>query len=228
RIEALLTSLERTDPDVYLANRALYFGVIAAHERGDVKRALRLEKLVRKARARDVGDGPFGDTLEMALGLLAALQGKGAIARKHFAEARASLDRGALPWFRAVVELQDARVAGAMGDLDGWRASLDQARRRFDALGLTSWSELASRLEATGLEAAARNPHAPGPHGLSPREMEILGKLAAGGSAKTIASELGLSVATVNRHVANVYQKIGVNSRAAATVYALKHRIGQP
>jgi DNA-binding NarL/FixJ family response regulator len=57
--------------------------------------------------------------------------------------------------------------------------------------------------------------------------MEILGKLAAGGSAKTIAADLGLSVATVNRHVANVYAKIGVTSRAAATAYALKHGIGR-
>jgi DNA-binding NarL/FixJ family response regulator len=57
--------------------------------------------------------------------------------------------------------------------------------------------------------------------------VEILGLLAAGGTAKTIASRLALSVATVNRHVANIYQKIGVNSRAAATVYALKHGIGK-
>ncbi len=55
--------------------------------------------------------------------------------------------------------------------------------------------------------------------------MEILGKLAAGGSAKSIASKLGLAVATVNRHVANIYGKIGVSSRAAATAYALKYRI---
>jgi DNA-binding NarL/FixJ family response regulator len=89
------------------------------------------------------------------------------------------------------------------------------------------WSARAARLEASGAAAAARNLHAPGPDGLSPREMAILGKLAAGGSAKAIASDLGLGVATVNRHLANIYQKIGVNSRVAATAYALKHRISQ-
>ena len=57
--------------------------------------------------------------------------------------------------------------------------------------------------------------------------MEILAKLAAGGSAKAIASELKLSVATVQRHVANIYTKIGVNSRVAATAYAFKHGIRQ-
>jgi DNA-binding NarL/FixJ family response regulator len=67
---------------------------------------------------------------------------------------------------------------------------------------LPFWSERAARLEASGLAEVIRNPHAPGPDGLSPREMEILGKLAAGRSAKTIAADVGLSVATVSRHVA--------------------------
>jgi DNA-binding CsgD family transcriptional regulator len=227
RIDALLASLERTAPDVYLANRALYFGVTALHERGDVKRAPRFERLVREARAQDADDGPFGNSLELALGLLASLQGKSATARKHFAEARASFDRASLPWFRAVVELEDARVAGALGDVGAWHASLEQARSRFDALGLPAWSERVRALEEAGLGGIGRNPHAEGPDGLSPREMEVLGRLAAGGSAKTIASDLGLSVATAKRHVANVYAKIGVNSRAAATAYALKHGIGQ-
>jgi DNA-binding NarL/FixJ family response regulator len=65
-----------------------------------------------------------------------------------------------------------------------------------------------------------------GPDGLSPREMEILSKLASGGIAKTIASDLRLSLATVKRHLANIYQKIAVNSRVAATAYAMKHHIG--
>jgi hypothetical protein len=125
RIEALLASLERTDPGAYLASYALNFGVIAAHEGEDVKRALRFEKLVRAARARAISGGPFGGALDTALGLLAALQGQGARARKHFAEARASLDREGLPCLRAVVDLQDARVVGAMGEVEGWRASLE-------------------------------------------------------------------------------------------------------
>jgi len=227
RIEALLCSLERTDRGAYLANAALYFGVMAAHEREDVKRALRFAKLVREAQARGVCAGPFGESLEGQLGVLAALQGQGARARKHFAEARASLDRGGLQCLRAIIDFHDARVVGALGDVEGWRASIEQARRRFDMLGMAFWSARASRLEATGPAAAARNPHAPGPDGLSPREMEILGKLAAGGTAKTIASALGLGVATVNRHLANIYPKIGVNTRVAATAYALKHHIGQ-
>jgi DNA-binding NarL/FixJ family response regulator len=47
--------------------------------------------------------------------------------------------------------------------------------------------------------------------------------LAAGSSNKQIASELYLSVRTVERHVANIYGKIGASGRAIATAYALSH-----
>ena len=177
------------DPGAYSANASLDFGVNAVHEREDVKRARRFEKLVLEARAQGVCAGPFGESLETELGLLAALQGHGARARNHFAEARNSLDRGAMPCLRAIVDFQDARVVGALGDVEAWRVLVEQARHRFDALGMTFWSERAARLEASGPAAAACNPHASGPDGLSPREMEILGMLAAGGSAKTIAAE---------------------------------------
>jgi hypothetical protein len=93
---------------------------------------------------------------------------------------------------------------GAMGDVDGCRASLEQVRRRFDALGMAFWSERTAKLEAVA-RTAPRNPHAPGPDGLSPREMDILSKLASGGSAKAIASrppvELGDGQAAPGEHL---------------------------
>ena len=57
--------------------------------------------------------------------------------------------------------------------------------------------------------------------GLTPREVEVLRALAAGRSNREIAAELVLSVHTVERHVANVYRKIGVRNRAEATAYAV-------
>jgi DNA-binding NarL/FixJ family response regulator len=57
--------------------------------------------------------------------------------------------------------------------------------------------------------------------------MEILGMLAAGSRSKAIAADLRLSLPTVNRHIANIYAKIGVSSRAAATAYAVKHRLSR-
>jgi DNA-binding NarL/FixJ family response regulator len=65
------------------------------------------------------------------------------------------------------------------------------------------------------------------PDGLTTREAEVLGLLAAGKTNKRIAAELFLSVSTVQRHVANVYAKIGVHGRAEATAYALRQGIAR-
>jgi DNA-binding NarL/FixJ family response regulator len=57
------------------------------------------------------------------------------------------------------------------------------------------------------------------------RETEVLTLVASGNSNKEIAQELSLSVHTVQRHVANIYNKIGARGRADATAYALRHRL---
>jgi DNA-binding CsgD family transcriptional regulator len=55
---------------------------------------------------------------------------------------------------------------------------------------------------------------------LSPRETEVLRLLAGGAANKSIANELGIKPATVERHVANVYRKLGANGRADAALAA--------
>jgi pimeloyl-ACP methyl ester carboxylesterase/DNA-binding CsgD family transcriptional regulator len=60
-------------------------------------------------------------------------------------------------------------------------------------------------------------------NGLSPRELEVLQLVAAGESNSQIARRLGLSTHTVERHVANLYRKIGARGRADATAYALRN-----
>ena len=61
--------------------------------------------------------------------------------------------------------------------------------------------------------------------GLTPREVQVLRSLAGGDSNQEIAANLGLSVHTVERHIANIYRKIGARGRADATAYALRHGI---
>ena len=53
--------------------------------------------------------------------------------------------------------------------------------------------------------------------------MQVLGRLARGQANKQIAARLGLSPKTVANHVEHIYGKIGVSSRALATVYATQH-----
>ncbi|HSM45319.1 MAG TPA: HD domain-containing phosphohydrolase [Acidimicrobiia bacterium] len=58
------------------------------------------------------------------------------------------------------------------------------------------------------------------PAGLTEREVEVIGLVARGLQTKQIATELDISAKTVDRHIQNSYRKIGVSSRAAATLFA--------
>ena len=71
--------------------------------------------------------------------------------------------------------------------------------------------------------AGQRAPRLERPAGLSAREAEVIALLARGLQTKQVARALGISVKTADRHVQNAYRKIGVSSRAAATLFAMEH-----
>ena len=72
-------------------------------------------------------------------------------------------------------------------------------------------------LSAVGQEAPRRPTH------LTPREIEILQHVARGGSMREVARALSISPKTVDGHLQRIYPKIGVSTRAGATLYALEH-----
>jgi DNA-binding NarL/FixJ family response regulator len=61
------------------------------------------------------------------------------------------------------------------------------------------------------------------PAGLTEREAEVVRMLARGLQTKQVARELGISAKTADRHTQNAYRKIGVSTRAAATLFAMEH-----
>jgi pimeloyl-ACP methyl ester carboxylesterase/DNA-binding CsgD family transcriptional regulator len=65
----------------------------------------------------------------------------------------------------------------------------------------------------------------PAPIRLTPREVQVLRHVAGGSTNKEIACELGVAVSTVERHLVNLYTKIGARGRADAIAYALRHRL---
>jgi DNA-binding CsgD family transcriptional regulator len=74
------------------------------------------------------------------------------------------------------------------------------------------------------LEAAGqRVPRIERPAGLTEREAEVIGLLARGLQTKQVARALGISVKTADHHVQNAYAKIGVSTRAAAALFAMRH-----
>jgi DNA-binding NarL/FixJ family response regulator len=73
-------------------------------------------------------------------------------------------------------------------------------------------------LRATGALAARRDK-------LTSRELQVLQLVAAGKTNKAIATALQLSQRTVDRHVSNLFDKLDVTTRAAATAYAHKNKL---
>jgi DNA-binding NarL/FixJ family response regulator len=80
----------------------------------------------------------------------------------------------------------------------------------------------AARLSGEAAHLFRPTPDRTGPGPLTAREADILRLLARGASNKEMARNLSLSVHTVERHVANLYQKIGARNRAEATAYHLR------
>ena len=105
----------------------------------------------------------------------------------------------------------------ALGDEEAAAMELDAARGVFAQLGATP--DLARLGTLDGRAGAAKG------HGLTARELQVLRLLAAGKTNHAIATDLFLAEKTVDRHVTNIYTKLGVSSRAAATAYAYQHRL---
>ena len=77
---------------------------------------------------------------------------------------------------------------------------------------------------AAVLEAAGRDvPRIERPAGLTDREAQVVGLIARGHQTKQVAAALGISVKTADRHIQNAYAKLGVSTRAAATLLAIEH-----
>jgi DNA-binding NarL/FixJ family response regulator len=121
------------------------------------------------------------------------------------------------PYIAARIHTLLARTCDALGDAESAQRERAIARETFEQLGavpdiaqLASYDELAT----TGARKT---------HGLSVRELQVLRLVAAGKTNRAIASELFLSEKTVDRHVSNIFGKLGVASRAAATAFAYEH-----
>ncbi len=143
------------------------------------------------------------------------------LANNRVMEAIADLRGAARRWqgLGMPYELARSRVAMAgalrgLGDEDAARLELDAAQARFAALGAAPDLRRSDRLSSPD-EARA-------PYGLTAREVEVLGKLASGSTNRAIAEELVLSERTIDRHVSNIFVKLGVSTRSAATALAIR------
>jgi ATP/maltotriose-dependent transcriptional regulator MalT len=135
-----------------------------------------------------------------------------------------SLRRAWRLWQELEVPYQAARVrvllglaCRALGDHDTAELELEAARDLFAQLGATP--------DLARVDSLTRRALSVDDHGLTARELQVLSLVAAGQTNKIIASELVLSERTVDRHLSNIFAKLGVSSRTAATAYAYKHKL---
>jgi DNA-binding CsgD family transcriptional regulator len=121
------------------------------------------------------------------------------------------------PYEAARCRVLVARAWRSLGDEASASMDLDAARTVFLELGA-----LPDLLRVDGL---ARGAHAPAAAPLTTREIEVIRLVAKGRTNRAIAGQLYLSEKTVDRHLSNVFAKLGVSSRAAATAYAYEHAL---
>lgn len=119
------------------------------------------------------------------------------------------------PYEAARARVLIGRACRDLGDEDTALMELDAASWAFRQLG--AGPDLAQ------IDALSRKAAATAKGGLTAREMQVLQLVAAGKTNRVIAGDLFLSEKTVARHISNIFTKLGLSSRSAATAYAYEH-----
>ena len=146
---------------------------------------------------------------QYALASVCLSRGAPADALPLLREALGTWVRARAPYEEARTRVLLAEACRALGDRESADREVDTARAIFQ--DLEAMPDLA---RLTGSDEL-----------LSPRELEVLRLLATGATNKAIAEKLVLSERTVDRHVSNIFGKLGVSSRAAATAYAFERQL---
>jgi predicted ATPase/DNA-binding CsgD family transcriptional regulator len=192
---------------------------VATLEQGDYERAaLHEEEFLRMLRDTKEKVGIVYGLMVMAG--VAVLRGE--------PPARAARLWGAEEALREAIAFPALPYDRAHYDYEGYQTA---ARSRMDEESFAeAWAEGRTMSPEQALEYALERPATPEPAapepypaGLSAREVEVLRLVAQGMTSALVADKLFISHNTVNRHLNSIYGKLGVNSRAAATRFAVEH-----
>jgi DNA-binding CsgD family transcriptional regulator len=121
-----------------------------------------------------------------------------------------------VPYEASRVRVLIGLAARQIGDEDTATIELEAARSTFQQLG--------ARPDCARVEPLIQRPPSK-PNGLTARELQVLRLVAKGKTNKAIARELAISQKTVHRHVSNIFMKLGLSTRAAATAYAFQNNL---
>jgi DNA-binding NarL/FixJ family response regulator len=214
-VDAARASVARMLAEHRSANRpAVLAAAVEIHlAAGDIVAARTAsEALAEIAAAVDVAT--LRATADVSAGRVALERGDATTALVALRRAAAAWRTLAMPYEEARARVAVAAACRALGDAAAADLELDAARATFERLGA---AHDLGRLLRRG---DGSHPH---PSVLTDREVEVLNLVATGRTNHEIATVLSISVHTVARHLQNIFGKVGVSSRAAATAYAYEH-----
>ncbi|HEY7125956.1 MAG TPA: helix-turn-helix transcriptional regulator, partial [Ktedonobacterales bacterium] len=206
---------------------------------GNLEAALKLAERIRAWCDRQY----YGVSAARILGVIAAAQGRWTDAQSHLAAALELCRRAGSRPEQACILLAQGQAALAQAHAMPARASVlvddvervtEEAEQLFTALERQTQAARAAALRAEAMalpqqaatSAGSKQPIDPAVlKGLTPRELEVLQQVAEGKTDKEIAEVLVISPRTANRHIANIFLKLDVTTRAAAAAYAIRNRL---
>jgi non-specific serine/threonine protein kinase len=198
---------------------------LTATDLGDVARAA---ALFHEGLSLAVAMGNLGNLIDglESVARLAALTGQETEAARMFGAGEALREEVVFPPSPADLVYFEPALRGlrdALGE-EGFATARAEGRTWSRDEAITA--ALAFRADVSPRATAAAERVSP--HGLTERELEVLRLLAAGRSNREIGDALFISPATAARHVANIYVKLDVESRAEATAFAHRHKLIPP
>jgi DNA-binding CsgD family transcriptional regulator/tetratricopeptide (TPR) repeat protein len=168
--------------------------------------------------------------VDRALGLAAQAGGEVAAARRHLADAEAQARRAGMRPELALILLErgrlerDRRAGGPSRSAAPGGRPGDQLAEGLRLCAELGMQELGRRIVGPSIAAPGRGPGREARvAGLSDRELEVLRLVAQGRTNREIAGALSLSENTVARHLTHIFTKTGVENRAGAVAFALRH-----
>jgi DNA-binding NarL/FixJ family response regulator len=161
------------------------------------------------------------------LGAVMLAEGDGRAALASLRQAWSNWQGLEAPFEAAKVRVLIGRACRALGDEATAQIEYEAARRAFEELGANPDVALVTA-ELQVPVAVPVGQERGNVAGLTAREIEVLRLVAAGKSNRAIAEALVISEKTVARHVSNIFLKLDVSSRSAATAYAYEHGLQAP
>lgn len=207
---------EGTSPAVRAAMLPAFVDIMLATDDIEAADAATVEL---ESRAEAAASPLANAVAEHARGALLLARGDSRVALDHLRRACGLWEELEAPYEAARTRVLIAQACASLGDADGAALDFEAARWSFEQVGAAPDVARIDELTRAPPQAADEG------HSLSRRELEVLRLVASGMTNRDIAARLFISERTVERHVSNIFRKLGVTTRAAATAHAYRHEM---